>query len=217
MNSALALEFDCLSPGWLAGLVLVWLTICLWPCCYSPLTFPCLPSNTSHSPSIRPSALTRHHPHISSPANLSNISFLLRPRLGLVISGVTRFCPSRLPAARLPAYTRLGHCYYSTRPPHPRAPWPYAFTSTVMSSSDDDQPLGKGTSRACFLFISFAFASVTQPFSQSSVCFLTKSRASGDLAKILFPASPRSLDLLARLHRADPPCSLTTFSSPAIF
>ena len=169
------------------------------------------------SPLIRPSVFTRRHPHTSSPANLSNISFLIRPRLGLVISGVTRFCPSRLPAARLPAYTRLGHCYYSTRPPHPRAPWPYAFTSTVMSSSDDDQPLGKGTSRACFLFISFAFASVTQPFSQSSVCFLTKSRASGDLAKILFPASPRSLDLLARLHRADPPCSLTTFSSPAIF
>jgi len=107
-----------------------------------------------------------------------------------VISGLTRFCPSRLPAARLPAYTRLGHCYYSTHPPHhhPRAPWPYAFTSTVMSSSDDDQPLGKGTSRAC-VFISFA--SVTQPFSQLSVCFLTKSRASGDLVKILFPASPR--------------------------
>lgn len=136
-------------PG-LAGLVLV----CLLPCCYSPLTFPCLPSNTSHSPSTRPSVFTRHHPHISSPANLLNISFLLRPRLGLVISGVTRSCPSRLPAAaRLPAFTRLGHCYYSTRPPHSRAPWPYAFTSTVMSSSDDDQPLGKGTSRACFHFI----------------------------------------------------------------
>jgi hypothetical protein len=37
---------------------------------------------------------------------------------------------------------------------------------------------------------SISFASVTQPFSQL-VCFLTKSRASGDLVKILFPASPR--------------------------
>ena len=93
--------------------------------------------------------------------NLTSISFLIRPRLGLVISGVTRFCPLRLPA-RLPAYTRLGHCY-STRPPHqhhPRVPWPFAFTSTVMSSSDDDQPLGKGTSRAWFHFICLGDAAV---------------------------------------------------------
>jgi hypothetical protein len=52
------------------------------------------------------------------------------------------------------------------------------------------------------------FASVTQLFSQS-VCFLTKSRASGDLVKILF--QPHS-ELLARLHRSYLPCSLAASS-----
>lgn len=122
------------------------LSVCLSP--YSRLTFPCLPLFQSFNPSrdaFHTNTLT---------CQFSSISFFISPRLGLVISGVTRFCPLRLPA-RLPAYTRLGHCY-STRPPHqhhPRVPWPYAFTSTVMSSSEDDQPLGKGASRACFRFI----------------------------------------------------------------
>ena len=144
-----------------------------------------MPTQLSFNPSIFHATPQTN----SLTCNLTSISFLIRPRLGLVISGVTRFCPLRLPA-RLPAYTRLGHCY-STRPPHqhhPRVPWPYAFTSTVMSSSEDDQPLGKGTSRACFRFICLGDAALQ---SVPSVCFLTKSRASGDLVKILFPASPR--------------------------
>ena len=138
----------------LPGAGLVWLLACL----PLALLFTSHISLLAILPSNSPPILQFIHLHATPPTqslthNPTSISFLARPRLGLVISGVTRFCPSRLPAARLPAYTRLGHCYYSTRPPHPRAPWPYAFTSTVMSSSDDDQPLGKGTSRACFHFI----------------------------------------------------------------
>ena len=111
----------CLLP--LLGLAL---SVCLSP--YSRLTFPCL----SLFQSFNPSRDTLHTNTLT--CQFSSISFLFSPRLGLVISGVTRFCPLRLPA-RLPAYTRLGHCY-STRPPHqhrPRVPWPYAFTSTAMS------------------------------------------------------------------------------------
>lgn len=134
-------------PGLALGL-----SVCLHlaPLVYSRLTFPCLPTQLSFNPSIFHATPQTN----SLTCNLTSISFLIRPRLGLVISGVTRFCPLRLPA-RLPAYTRLGHCY-STRPPHqhhPRVPWPFAFTSTIMSSSEDDQPLGKGTSRAWFHFI----------------------------------------------------------------
>jgi hypothetical protein len=102
--------------------------------------------------------------HTTFTCRPSSISLFISPRLGLVIAGVTRFRPSRLPA-RFPAYTRLGYCH-STRPPqhhHPRVPWPYSFTTTVMSSSEDDQPLVKGTSRAFIICLGdAALQSVSQ-------------------------------------------------------
>jgi hypothetical protein len=108
----------------------------------SHFTFPCLPSDFLSTLHATPNTHT-----VSS--QLISISFLIRPRLGLVLSGVTRFWP----CSRLPAYTRLDYCH-STRPPHqqhPRVPWPYSFTASVMSSSEDDQPLVKGTSRASII------------------------------------------------------------------
>jgi len=124
---------------------------------YSHLPFPCLPSDL-----LSILHATQHtRPFTCQP---SSISVFIGPRLGLVLSGVTRFRPSRLPA-RFPAYTRLGYCH-STRPPHhhhPRVPWPYSFTTTVMSSSEDDQPLVKGTSRAFIICLGdAALQSVSQ-------------------------------------------------------
>ena len=158
-------------------------------CLYLPLTL-----FTSHISLLAlPSAIclsflqsfTRHHSLTTNTLTCQSISisFLLRPRLGLVISALTRFRP---PAS---AYTRLGYCH-STRQHHPRVPWPYSFTSTTMSSSEDDQPLGRGTSRVCFLFICFGDAAL-QSVHVSLLSILTKSPLARDLVKILFPASLR--------------------------
>jgi len=162
----------------------------------------------SNSPSILQS-FTRHRPHKHSPASSAVFHFSSVRDSGL------RFQVLRASALR--AY--LHACLHIRD-------WaivtlPVRLTNITHAclgrtpSLPQSCPAQRMTSRSAkvrHVRVSLSFASVTQLFSQLSVCFLTKSRASGDLVKILFPASPRP-ELLARLHRPDPPSSLTTFSA----
>ena len=171
------------------------LPACLWP--RSRLTFPCLPSN---SPPVLQSIFTRRHSQKASSDNSPVFHFSSARHSGLC-SPVSR-------ASGLRAY--LLHACLHIRdwaiviPPARRANTTHACLGRTLSLPQPC-PAQTTTSRSLkvrhvCVFVSFASV-VTQPSSQLSVCFLTKSRASGDLVKILFPASPR------------PPCASSQIGS----
>lgn len=123
--------------------------------------------------------LPRHHNRHLQTLIPTNISVFTCARLALGLTRhrcFTRRLPARFPAVRLPCQQQSRQEVHSiskahVRQPHspqPRIPWPFI---SKMSSSDDDQPLVKGTSRAVSLPPARAVTQFAGPAQQAESLF----------------------------------------------